>query len=286
MRLRDQPLTFGHRTLVMGVLNITPDSFSGDGLVDDPAAVIEQAAAFAAEGADWLDIGGESTRPGASPVTAQEEIDRVVPAIQAVRSSVELAISVDTRKAAVARAALAAGADLVNDVTGLTGDPAMASVVAAAGVPVVIQHLQGTPQTMQSDPTYEDVVEDVIAGLRERLDLALAAGIELEQCIVDPGIGFGKSLDHNLRLLRRLGELRVLGRPILVGVSRKRFIGEVLNLPVEERMAGTAAAVAVSIAHGADIVRVHDVRLMAQVARLTDAIVRPPVSDAVQRGNR
>jgi len=283
MILAGQPVRFGHRTYVMGVVNLTPDSFSGDGLGTDLRAAVAQALRFAAEGADWLDVGGESTRPGAAPVTREEETARVVPVIKALRDQVSLPLSIDTRHAAVAQAALAAGAHLVNDVTGLMGDPEMAGVVAAAGVPVVLQHIQGTPQTMQDDPVYEDVVEDVIAGLRQRLDLAAEAGIELSQCLVDPGIGFGKRLEHNLRLLRRLRELTVLGRPLLVGVSRKRFIGDILGVPVDQRVHGTAAAVAVAIANGADVVRVHDVKVMAEVVRMTDAIVRP-VSGDTQRG--
>ncbi len=284
MILAGQPTLFGHRTYVMGILNLTPDSFSGDGLSADVAAAVEQAVRFVGEGADWLDLGGESTRPGSRPVGDAEEIARVVPVLEAVRAKVDLPLSIDTRHAAVAAAALAAGAAMVNDVTGLMGDPDMAGVVAEAGVPVVIQHIQGTPQTMQAEPVYEDVVEDVVASLRQRLELATAAGIARSQCLIDPGIGFGKRLEHNLRLLRRLGELRALGQPVLVGVSRKRFIGDVLGLPVAERVIGSATAVAVAIAHGADVVRVHDVAVMAQVVKLADAIVRAPVSPGAAGG--
>lgn len=284
MILAGQTVEFGRRTYLMGVLNLTPDSFSGDGLGTDVAAAVAQAVRFADEGADWLDLGGESTRPGSRPVSGPEEIARVVPVIEAVRARIDLPLSIDTRHADVAAAALAAGAAMVNDVTGLTGDPDMATVVAEAGVPVVIQHIQGTPQTMQDDPVYVDVVEEVIAGLRQRLDLAAAAGITRSQCLLDPGIGFGKRLEHNLRLLRRLTELRVFGLPLLLGVSRKRFIGDVLDLPVEARLHGTAAAVAVCVAHGADVVRVHDVAVMAQVVKMADAMVRPPVSGAPERG--
>lgn len=287
MRLAGHELQFGSRTYLMGVLNITSDSFSGDGLADNVDAAVQQACDFVAHGADLLDIGGESTRPGAPPVSVPDEIARVVPVIRAVRQAVSQPISIDTRHAETAAAALAAGADLVNDVTGLTGDPRMAAIVAGHRAPVVLQHIQGTPQTMQDAPHYEDVTEDVIAGLRRCLDLARAAGIAHEQCIVDPGLGFGKRLEHNLRLVRRLGELRVLGCPMLIGPSRKSFIGQVLDAPVERRLAGTAAVVALGIAAGADIVRVHDVAFMAEVARMCDAVVRPwpaPVCGPVDAG--
>ncbi len=275
MRLAGHEFWFGTRTYLMGVLNVTSDSFSGDGLADDVDAAVRQACEFVAQGADLLDIGGESTRPGAPPVPVAVEIARVVPVIRAVRAAVTQPISIDTRHAETAAAALAAGADLVNDVTGLTGDPQMAAVVAGHQVPVVLQHIQGTPQTMQTAPHYEDVTEDVIAGLRRCLELARAAGIPHERCIVDPGLGFGKRLEHNLRLVRRLGELRALGCPILIGPSRKSFIGQVLDAPVDQRLAGTAAVVALGIAAGADLVRVHDVAFMAEVARMCDAVVRP-----------
>ncbi|MBI2299093.1 MAG: dihydropteroate synthase [Armatimonadetes bacterium] len=274
MRLAGHEISFGSRTYVMAVLNVTPDSFSGDGLAGDPTAAVARALQQQDDGADLLDVGGESTRPGAEEVSVKDEIRRVVPVIAALKEAVTIPVSIDTRKAAVAAAALAAGADLVNDVSGLTFDPDLAGVVAGAGVPVVLQHSLGTPQTMQNDPRYDDVVEEVIAGLAERLERAAAAGIAREQCFVDPGIGFGKRTEHNLALIRGLGELRRLGPPVLVGPSRKRFIGEVLGLPVEERLEGTAAAVALSIAYGADVVRVHDVKVMVRVARMADAVVR------------
>lgn len=274
MRLAGRALVFGERTLVMAVLNCTPDSFSGDGLGDNVDAAVAQAQRFLDEGADLLDIGGESTRPGAQPVGGQAEIDRVCPVIEAIRQVSAVPISIDTRHAVVAEAALLAGANLVNDVSGLTFDPRMADVLAGFDVPVVVQHAQGTPETMQDDPRYEDVVEDVIAGLRRRLRFAVNHGIARERCIVDPGLGFGKTLAHNLRLLRRLSELRRLGRPILVGTSRKRFIGTILQAEVDDRLEGTAATVALAIANGADIVRVHDVRAMGRVARMADAVVR------------
>jgi dihydropteroate synthase len=274
MHLAGREHTWGSRTLVMGIINVTPDSFSGDGLGGDVAAALAQGRRFVAEGADWLDVGGESTRPGAVAVSPGAERARVVPVIAALKAELAVPVAVDTRRAEVAAAALAAGADLVNDVSGLAHDPAMAATVAAAGVPVVVQHMRGTPQTMASLAVYDDVVREVLAELRERLALAARAGIAREQVLVDPGLGFAKTTAHNLELLRRLSELRVLGAPLLVGPSRKRFIGEVLGVEVDDRLEGTAAAVALAIAGGADVVRVHDVRAMARVARLTDAVVR------------
>lgn len=274
MHVAGREIRFGERTWVMGVLNVTPDSFSGDGLAGSMEAAVERGRRIEAEGADWIDVGGESTRPGAAPVDPKTERDRVVPVIAALARVVSIPISIDTRRAEVAEAALAAGAAIVNDVSGLTHDPDMAGLVATTGVPVVLQHMLGTPATMQDDPRYEDVVEDVSAALAARLDHAERAGIRREQCLVDPGIGFGKTTAHNLRLLRRLGELRKLGAPILVGPSRKRFIGEVLGVGVDDRLEGTAATVALCVAGGADVVRVHDVRFMVRVARMADAIVR------------
>lgn len=274
MRLAGHTVEFGARTWIMGVINVTPDSFSGDGLSLDVEAAVAQAVRFAAEGADLLDVGGESTRPGADTIGGGVEIQRVVPVIEAIRREVDLPVSIDTRHAEVALAALAAGADLVNDVTGLTFDPMMAKVVADAGVPLVLQHIRGTPQTMQGFAHYQDVVADVATELRHQIDAAVAAGIDPERIIVDPGLGFGKTAQHNLALIRRLEELQALGRPILIGPSRKSFIGRILGVAVAERVEGTAAAVALSIAHGADIVRVHDVKAMVRVAKMADAIVR------------
>jgi dihydropteroate synthase len=274
MVIAGQNYRFGHRTYVMGILNVTPDSFSGDGLAGDVEAAVRQAARFVEAGVDFLDVGGESTRPGAEPVPVETEIERTIPLIQRLRAEFPQPISIDTYHAATARAALEAGAHLVNDITGLRGDPEMAQVVAEFGVPVVLMHIQGTPRTMQQHPTYEDVVEDIRTALRESIALATAAGIAREQIIIDPGIGFGKTLTHNLQILRRLGEFRTLGCPILVGPSRKSFLGQILDLPVTERLEGTAASVAVAIAHGADMVRVHDVPQMVRVVRVADAIVR------------
>ena len=262
-----ESLAWGRRTYVMGIINVTPDSFSGDGLGVDVPAIVEQAVRFQEEGADILDVGAESTRPGSSPVSVGEELARLVPALEAISSRVTLPISVDTYKAPVARVALEAGATIVNDVWGLKADPAVAEVAAQAGVPLVIMHNQRTRQ-------YRDLLPDILASLSESIAIARKAGVAAGQIIVDPGIGFGKTPEHNLEVLRRLDEFQALGHPLLVGTSRKSTIGLVLDLPVEQRVEGTGATVALSIAGGADIVRVHDVREMVRVCRMSDAIVR------------
>jgi len=258
---------WGERTLVMGIINVTPDSFSGDGLVDQLDAIVARAQAMVEAGADIIDVGGESTRPGHQPVPAAEELRRVIPAIRALAAAVPVPISVDTSKAVVAEAALQAGASIINDVRGLQADPAMATLAAEAGVPVIIMHDQ---KILSADRLIPDIVRE----LARRIDQALAAGVRWERIIVDPGFGFGKTPDLNLLLLRRLGELRALGRPILVGTSRKSMIGHVLGTPPDDRVEGTAATVALAIANGADIVRVHDVPQMVRVVRMTDAVVR------------
>lgn len=259
---------WGSRTYIMGIINMTPDSFSGDGLSMDAAAAAAQARRFVEEGADILDIGGQSTRPGHTPVAAEEELVRVLPALQAVRAAVRTTpISIDTFKGSVAEAALDAGADIINDQWGLKGDPALGHLAAARGVPIILMH-------NQQGADYKDLMGDVLASLEESCQLAEAAGIERQQIILDPGIGFGKTWEQTLEVLRRLSELRRLGRPILLGTSRKSVIGRVLDLPVDERLEGTGATVALGIAQGADIVRVHDVKAMARVAKMADAIVR------------
>jgi len=262
------------RTLVMGILNVTPDSFYDGGRFADPDRAVERARAMAAEGADIIDVGGESTRPNADPVPAQEELRRVIPVIRALVREIEVPISIDTYKAEVARAALAEGATMVNDISGLRFDPRMAEVVAEFGASVVIMHTRGTPKTMQLNPHYDDVVREVRDYLARSCERALAAGVRPEGIWIDPGFGFGKTVQHNLTLLARLRELRSLGFPILVGTSNKSMIGRVLGLDVNERQEGTAATVAVAIANGADAVRVHDVAAMVRVARMTDAVVR------------
>lgn len=266
-RWGDYELVWGAKTYVMAILNVTPDSFSGDGLLGQESEALARAEAAVAEGADILDIGGQSTRPGHTPVSPEEELRRVLPVLRAVAGRVSIPISIDTSSALVAEEALAAGASIINDVRGLTADPELAAVAARAGVPVVIMHDVGADGQ-------GDLVTSVVRELARRLDRAVAAGIAWENLIVDPGFGFGKDWRDNLLLLRRLGELRVLGRPILSGTSRKRTIGHVLGLPPEERVEGTAATVSMAIAAGADIVRVHDVQAMVRVARMTDAIVR------------
>ncbi len=266
----------GKRTLVMGIINLTADSFSGDGLAAAaPAEIGDLAARLAADGADLLDLGAESSRPGAEPATAEEELARLLPGLEAVLARVSVPVSVDTYKAKVARAAIGEGASIINDITALHGDPQMARVAAELGAPVILMHMQGRPQTMQQHPQYRDLMTDVTAALAESIELATAAGIEAEQLLVDPGFGFGKTPAHNLELLRRLRELRSLGRPLLVGTSRKSTIGKVLgDLPPDQRVEGTAATVALAIAGGADVVRVHDVKEMARVAKMADAVVR------------
>ena len=256
---------WGTRTFVMGIINATPDSFSGDGLLL-AGAIASRARAFADAGADVLDVGGESTRPGASPVSVGEEVGRIVPALQAAAAA-DLPMSIDTHKSDVARAALRHGASMINDVWGLQHDPRLADLAVQAGVPLVLMH-------NQHGKDYRDMVPQVIERLARSVDAAIAAGVPRRNILVDPGIGFGKTPEQNLELLRRLRELRVLGLPILVGTSRKSTIGLVLDLPVEERLEGTAATVAIAIANGADMVRVHDVHEMVRVARMSDAIVR------------
>jgi dihydropteroate synthase len=275
--LRIGPLIcrWGARTYVMGIVNVTPDSFSGDGLLaagGDAAPRVAAAVALArrmvAEGADVIDIGGESSRPGHDPVPEHEELARVVPVVEAVRAAIPgVAISVDTTKASVARAALAAGADLVNDVWGVRGEPAMLDVVAERGAPIVLMH-------NRAEARYANVVAEVIADLEAAVEAAARAGVAREAVIVDPGIGFGKTLEQNLALLRALPALRLLGRPILLGTSRKSTIGRVLDLPPDERLEGTLATTALAVAAGVDMVRVHDVRANVRAARMADAVVR------------
>ena len=257
----------------MGIINVTPDSFSGDGVVDADAAVA-RAWKFVEDGADIVDVGGESTRPGSQPVPADEEMRRVLPVIEKLRAqNFPLPISVDTYKPQVARLALEAGACILNDIFGLR-QPGMLELVAEIKPTVVIMHMQGTPQTMQINPTYTDCVSEIADFLRQRAEEAMAVGLPKDRIIVDPGIGFGKTVEHNLEILRRLREIKALGFPVLIGTSRKSFIGKVLGIDVPaERVWGTAATVALAIANGADIVRVHDVREMVQVARMTDAIL-------------
>ncbi len=260
----------------MGVVNVTKDSFYAGSRYPDVDAATSRALRLAEAGADILDIGGESTRPGAPPVSTKEELDRVLPVLENLRSQTDRMLSVDTRKAEVAEGALAKGADIVNDVTALGGDPRMAEVAASAGAGVVLMHMQGTPETMQSEPRYDDVVAEVKASLSEAIARAERAGIASDAIVVDPGIGFGKTLSHNLTLLNELATLAELGKPILVGTSRKGFIGKLLSSEAEARIFGTAASVAAAILRGASIVRVHDVSEMRDVATVADAIRNAP----------
>lgn len=262
------------RTLVMGILNVTPDSFSDGGRFAGADAAVARARQMLEEGADIIDIGGESTRPGAEPLPADEELRRILPVIEGVRSFSSAPISVDTYKATVARSAVQAGARIINDISGLTMDPEVARVAAETGATLVVMHILGTPQTMQQQIHYGDVVDDILAFLRRQIALAEAAGVPRERLVADPGIGFGKTVAHNLEILRRLREFEALGVPVLIGTSRKGFIGKVLGLPVDQRVEGTAATVAAAILNGAAIVRVHDVLPMVRVARMTDAIMR------------
>ena len=260
-------LSWGARTSVMGVINCTPDSFTGDGVGTDVIAALKRAAAMVADGVDLLDVGAESTRPGATPVSAEEELARVVPVVERIARELAVPVSVDTTKSTVARAALTAGAVLVNDIHGLRGDIGVATAIAQADAAAIAMH-------NQRDRPHHDVIDDIRAGFEASLSVAESAGIARERLILDPGFGFGWNAEQNLEMLRRLAELRSLGLPLLVGTSRKSTIGQVLDLPVEERLEGTAATVAIAIMNGADIVRVHDVRAMVRVARMTDAVVR------------
>jgi dihydropteroate synthase len=277
---------WGARTYVMGILNVTPDSFSGDGLIqgsDWVARAVEQGMAQVAEGAQILDVGGESTRPGATPIPADEEIRRVVPVIEGLVARTEVPVSIDTSKAEVARAALDAGAGILNDVWGFRLDPELGALAAERRCPVILMHNRSRPQDARFEERlggryvgarYDDLLEDVAREMMELAEGAMAAGVAREQIVLDPGIGFGKTVEQNLTLLRRFDRFKALSFPILCGPSRKSFIGYTLDLPPEERVEGTAAAVAVAIARGADIVRVHDVKPMARVARMCDAILR------------
>jgi dihydropteroate synthase len=301
LTLRNQTLQWGARTYVMGILNVTPDSFSGDGLLASPTLqpgevgkagseelprALKQARLFLSAGADILDIGGESTRPGARTVSADEERARVVPVVAALRRESEVLVSIDTYKASVAEAALNAGADLINDVWGFRADPELASVAVRHRVPVILMHNRSKPANADIQAQlggryvgmeYADLIEDVKRELLESVAIARAAGVPDELIILDPGIGFGKTVEQNLMLINRLDEIKKLGFPVLLGPSRKSFIGYTLNLPPDQRVEGTAAAVAVGITRGADIVRVHDVETIVRVARMTDAMVRPPI---------
>ena len=272
-------LRWGERTYVMGILNVTPDSFSGDGLVDDVKAAVARAKQMAEDGADIIDIGGESTRPAAQPVSAEEELRRIIPVIERLAGELSVPMSIDTTKPGVAKRALEAGARMLNDQWGLKGDPRLAELAVEWRVPIVLMSNQrdkgGYDDALKRDTAdYDDPIAEVINSLKGSLKIAAEAGVPAENIIIDPGIGFGKSWQHALEIVRRLAELTELGKPIMLGHSGKSFIGKVLDLPVPERLQGTAAAVAIGIAHGADMVRVHDVKPIVRVCRMSDAIIR------------
>jgi dihydropteroate synthase len=278
LRLPSRTLSLGERTLVMGVLNVTPDSFSDGGLFLDPDAAVARALEIERAGADILDIGAESTRPGSTGVSADEELRRIIPVLEKLRGKIKIPISMDTSKSEVAEAAAAAGAEILNDVTALRNDPRTAEVVRRRKLPLILMHMRGEPRTMQKGPFAKDVVRDVLAGLRRSIALARDSGIPKSQIIIDPGIGFGKNYSQNFELLARLPEIARLGFPLLIGTSRKSFISQALqskasaSAPESSRRWGTAATVVASIMQGAHIVRVHDVAEMVQVARVTDVL--------------
>jgi dihydropteroate synthase len=279
--LKNGALQLNDRTHIMGIVNVTPDSFYDGGKYAETAAAVAQGKKLAEEGADLLDIGGESTRPGSIPVPVQEELARVLPVLHELRQAVGIPISIDTSKAKVAEAALDAGADIINDVSGLQFDPEMKTVAAKYRCPVIIMHIKGTPQTMQNMPYYNDVISEICDYFEQRVKEIVGWGIAPEQLLIDPGIGFGKRLQDNLIILKNMASFADLGFPLVVGPSRKGFIGTILELPVEERMEGTAAAVSAAILNGAHIIRVHDVKAMVRVARICDAVKRADKAERV-----
>lgn len=279
LRLRSRTLVLGERTLIMGVLNVTPDSFSDGGAFLDSEAAIAHALQLEQDGADILDIGGESTRPGATAISSQEELRRILPVIQVLRGKLRIPMSVDTRRSEVAEAALASGAEMINDVSGLRTDPRLGEAARRARAAVILMHMRGTPRTMQKGPFARNVVRDVVSGLREAMVRAKSAGLAKTQLVLDPGIGFGKTHEQNFEILARLPEFARLGCPIMVGTSRKAFLGKALARagdaapPADQRLLGTATTVTASILHGAHIVRVHDVAEIAGVVRVADHVV-------------
>lgn len=289
--VRGRRYRVGPRTWLMGILNVTPDSFADGGRYNDPERAVARGLELAAEGADIIDVGGESTRPGSRPVPEAEELRRVLPVISALRKRTDRLLSIDTTKAAVARAALDAGADIVNDTSALRFDPAMAGEVARSGAGLVLMHMKGTPLTMQLDPRYDDLLGEIRSFLEERVRVAEAAGIPRERLIVDPGIGFGKSFDDNHVLLLRQDVLQALERPVLLGFSRKAFLGRILGLPPEERLEATIAAAVLAVERGVHILRVHDVGPVARAVRTAEAVlgIAPPPGDGdgspVRRGS-
>ncbi len=274
IKYRGGSLVLGEKTQIMGILNTTPDSFSDGGRFLDPQVAIERALQMAEEGAQIIDIGGESTRPGSSSVSLEEEIKRVVPVVEKLAKNLDIPISIDSSKAEVAKRAIDVGADIINDISALRADDQMAKVVAKAGCPVILMHMKGIPSNMQQNPIYGSLVDEIVSSLEESIDIATEAGIDADNIIVDPGIGFGKTLSDNLQIINRADEFKVLGKPLLIGPSRKAFIGEILGDKEEDRMEGTLAACVLSIARGAHIIRVHDVKEAVRAAKISDAILK------------
>ena len=274
LEIGQRVLDLSSRTHLMGVLNVTPDSFSDGGKFFKLEEAIKQGLKLAEEGADMIDVGGESTRPGSEPVTIQEELHRVIPVIEELTKLIQVPISIDTYKSRVAKEALDSGASMVNDISGLRFDQGMKKVIAEYDVPVVLMHVQGTPKNMQENPKYENLFEDIKSYLNQSISMAEEAGIGEDKIIIDPGIGFGKTLDDNLRILKNLVEFKSLGKPVMIGVSRKSFIGKILDLPTDERLEGSLASMAIAIMNGANILRVHDVKESKRVAKLVDAILK------------
>ena len=273
-RKRSRRLLYSGRTYVMGVLNVTPDSFYDKGMFFDPKKAVRRALEMERDGADIIDVGGESTRPGAEDVSVDEELKRVIPVIRAISKRAKVAISVDTRKAKVADAALSAGASIVNDVSALKEDPDMAGVVAKHRAGIVLMHMKGRPKDMQADPNYADLIEDIACSLKRSISIAKRAGIKDCKIIIDPGIGFGKTVEHNLEILRSLGRFKKLGYPICVGTSRKSFIGKVLDSKYpEDRLAGSLATAAIAVMNGANIIRAHDVNATLKAVRMIDSVI-------------
>lgn len=271
-KIRDGYLDTGKKTLIMGILNLTPDSFYDGGSYRDWSAAVEHAQRMVAEGADILDIGGESSRPGSQPVSGEEELQRVIPVIRALAKKIKIPLSIDTYKSTVAEQALGEGAAIINDISALGADGDMAKVAARFQAGIVLMHMQGEPRTMQKNPSYRDVVREIADFFRERLRSLEEQGVEALQVVLDPGIGFGKTLEHNLELIRRLDEFRALERPLLVGISRKSFLGQILDLPPAERLEGSLAAAAAAVLKGAGILRVHDVEATVRACRVVERL--------------
>jgi dihydropteroate synthase len=274
LEIGQRVLDLSSRTHLMGVLNVTPDSFSDGGKFFKLEEAVKQGLQLAEEGAEIIDVGGESTRPGSEPIAIEEELRRVIPVIEELTKRIKMPISIDTYKSRVAKEALDSGASMVNDISGLRYDPEMKKVIAEYDVPLVLMHIKGTPKNMQENPKYENLLEDIKSYLNQSISIAEEAGIGEDKIIIDPGIGFGKTLNDNLKILKNLREFKSLGRPIMIGVSRKSFIGKILDLPTDERLEGSLASMAVAIMNGANILRVHDVKESKRVAKLVDAILK------------